>query len=511
MEAPESPLYEAAIAAVADGNPRAAVALVEQLLEARPHASMRAAAQRLRARLITGSRPLEAHELLVTEAGRIEPLAPAVAASMYADAALAAMSGGEGAQAMLALARADAAAIRAPEARFEVAAARAALALGRGEDFDVEALAADLAGSAPNAAGFRALLGTAAALVWAERLDAARALLTRLVEHGRTGEARDLLPRTLDTLGSVDFRCGRWRSSEARSRESLRVARELSLPFEIASALTSLARIAAVRGHEVECRAVLAEVPTVGVDNDLIRGYALTAQGMLELSLGRAEAAGAAFDGLAEIEIAITGRPDIFRWHGDAVEAYVRAGRRADAGRVLEAFERRAAESSGAWARAVAARARAIFESTDFDEHFLRALSEHERAQMPFERARTELCYGERLRRARRGREASTYLRSAVAAFRRLGARPWEERASRELGRPGRRQRDVIMSDALTPYEQAVVALVERGATNRECAAALFLSEKTIEYHLTSVYRKLQVRSRMELAHALATRRRGSA
>ncbi len=119
----------------------------------------------------------------------------------------------------------------------------------------------------------------------------------------------------------------------------------------------------------------------------------------------------------------------------------------------------------------------------------------------PFELARTRFLFGERLRRAGLRREASQVLGSAAAGFERLGARPWTERAAAELAALGERRdpaRDILTD--LTPQELQVALAVGRGATNREAAASLFLTVKTIEFHLHNVYRKLEVRSRTELA-----------
>ena len=121
---------------------------------------------------------------------------------------------------------------------------------------------------------------------------------------------------------------------------------------------------------------------------------------------------------------------------------------------------------------------------------------------MPFELARTRLCYGERLRRAGRRIDARAQLREALGGFEALGAGRWAERARRELAGTGQRlrrgpQRD---RDRLTHQELQIARSVARGATNKEAAADLFLSPKTIETHLTRVYRKLGVRSRSELA-----------
>jgi DNA-binding CsgD family transcriptional regulator len=119
---------------------------------------------------------------------------------------------------------------------------------------------------------------------------------------------------------------------------------------------------------------------------------------------------------------------------------------------------------------------------------------------MPFERARTLLAQGVALRHARRRRDARAALEEARKAFQSLGAALWEEKAAVELRRIGGRR---AAGGELTPAEERVAALVAEGRTNKEVAAALFLTERTVEFHLTHVYRKLGVRSRAELARRL--------
>jgi DNA-binding CsgD family transcriptional regulator len=190
----------------------------------------------------------------------------------------------------------------------------------------------------------------------------------------------------------------------------------------------------------------------------------------------------------------------------DLVEAYVRSGRRDDALRLCEVFEPRALASGRSWAVAALYRCRGLLApAAEIDVEFSEALRHHRRSPTPFELARTELCFGERLRRARRRRDASTYLRSALGAFVQLGAVTWADRARRELAatRGPARAAGAGPSSELTAHELRVAALVERGLRNREIAAALFVSERTVEYHLTNIYGKLGVRSRTELARAL--------
>jgi DNA-binding CsgD family transcriptional regulator len=195
------------------------------------------------------------------------------------------------------------------------------------------------------------------------------------------------------------------------------------------------------------------------------------------------------------------------------VEACVRLGRHAEARAQLRVLAEEAARCGGAWAPAAVLRCRGLLADAGHDRHFLRALALHDRVDMPFERARTLLAYGERLRRDRRRAEARVRLAAALATFEALGARPWGARAREELAASGMRsrRRDDPLTDRLTARELQVAAAVAEGATNREAAARLFLSEKTIERHLGSVYRKLGLRSRTQLARRFATAPGGSA
>jgi DNA-binding CsgD family transcriptional regulator len=158
-------------------------------------------------------------------------------------------------------------------------------------------------------------------------------------------------------------------------------------------------------------------------------------------------------------------------------------------------------------ATAAACRYRGLIAENDSkaERLFLHALDLHEQLPLPFDRARTQLCFGERLRRARRRTEAREQLRSALETFDRLGAAPWADRSRRELAASGERarRRAADTRDELTPQELQVAVVVAEGATNREAAAQLFVSPKTIETHLSHIYRKLGVRSRTELARTL--------
>lgn len=140
----------------------------------------------------------------------------------------------------------------------------------------------------------------------------------------------------------------------------------------------------------------------------------------------------------------------------------------------------------------------------DFDE----ALTAHDSFAMPLERARTLLAYGTAQRRAKQKRPARHSLEEALATFNSLGAAAWINRAEAELSRIAPAAAGI---GSLTPTEARVAELVAGGRTNREVAAGLFLSEKTVEANLSRIYAKLSVRSRTELAARLTAQRQDDA
>jgi DNA-binding NarL/FixJ family response regulator len=138
----------------------------------------------------------------------------------------------------------------------------------------------------------------------------------------------------------------------------------------------------------------------------------------------------------------------------------------------------------------------------EFEAHFAESLALHPDDEDVFGRARTRLAYGERLRRARRRVEAREQLRAALDTFERLGAAPWAERTRSELRASGEtaRKRDPSTLAQLTPQELQVARFVAQGLSNKEVAAQLFLSPRTIDAHLRNVFAKLGVTSRTQLA-----------
>jgi DNA-binding CsgD family transcriptional regulator len=236
---------------------------------------------------------------------------------------------------------------------------------------------------------------------------------------------------------------------------------------------------------------------------------ALTQLGFVELSRGRAAEAHEHLARALEIaRRAGVGSPFVLRFAPDAVEALLSLDRPADAEAALARFETPARRLGHAWALASVDRCRGLIRAATGDvpgglADLRRARDAHARLPFPFEHARTLLALGTVERRARQHRDARASLESALALFERGAAPLWAERVRAELDRIGGR---APSRDQLTPHEERIAVLVAGGATNREVAAALFVSVHTIEAALTRIYVKFRVRSRTELAARLGER-----
>jgi DNA-binding CsgD family transcriptional regulator len=348
------------------------------------------------------------------------------------------------------------------------------------------------------------------ALVWVERYDDARRALAASLELGRRDG--NVLRVAWSQGGSaiLEVALGRFASARALASDALELARALDLGFLVALNLVTLATIDALQGRDAACHdrvtEALARAPEDG--NDDLRLSARLSLGLLESSRGRYDEALSELEPIHErVMRSGLAEPSLFPYQPDLVEAYARLGRPEEANTMLDYFVRQAEAVGRRWALAAAARCRGILaEPADIDTAFEFALALHDDVPSPFERARTELVYGERLRRVNRRRDARPHLRAALEVFHELGAAPWAERARPELRATGERvpHRDPDQREQLTPQELQIATLVAQGMTNREIGAQIFLSPKTVEYHLTHVYRKLDLHSRAELIKELA-------
>lgn len=490
------------------GRIPAALALIEEIDHDELSFELRFSLEMLRGQIEGWRSPLrEVHDALVGFAEEIAPEHPEKAALLMNEAALPHL--------------------RTGDVIVGLQAAQRACELGRGTPAEkptvlTRSVALVLAGSAPAARA--AIEGFAAeieadettwgpttlyqlvprALMWLGDYRRARALARRFIERSG-GVAPGALPVVLATLGEVAFRNAEFVEARAYSAEAASLARDTQQPVARAFALAGLARVDAVVGTEKRCREHAGEARAIGErlgSGSPIVEFGGSALGFLELSLGRPEAAIKPLWALREMCSARgLAEPAMVQFAPNLVEALARVGRTEDAYAELAALESAAETSEGAWAQASAARCRGLVDP-EFEPLFQSAIERFEDLGLRFDLARTQLCFGERLRRERRRAAARERLRRAEDEFTAMGAERWADRARAEIGVSGQkaRRRSEPRSDELTSQELQVALIVAEGATNKEAGARLFLSAKTIESHLGRIYRKLGIRSRTELA-----------
>lgn len=333
-------------------------------------------------------------------------------------------------------------------------------------------------------------------------LSRANRLLADTLAEDRAHGGVAVIVAILPLCALMELTGGRLAAASALLAEGLELADELGFENDKTIVLAIQARVAALRGREQECRECADAALQRGTANGV--GFAVTgariALAELELGMGKASEAMTQFE-LVELSIfppqGLLALPDL-------VDAALRAGERERAEHALARFAAWAPLSRESVVPSMLTRCRAML-ADDPDEAgrlFGKALAGHAGDVPSFVRARTHLAYGERLRRDRRRVESRAQLRSALDAFEVLGARLWAERARGELDATGEsaRKRDASTRDDLTPQELRIARLVADGASNRDVAAQLFVSPKTVEYHLSKVFLKLGVRSRFELS-----------
>ena len=349
----------------------------------------------------------------------------------------------------------------------------------------------------------RRTLGTL--LMWSGELDRARIELEldhrQTVERGHLG----LLWENLVLVCELEVRAGNWELAERYAADGLEVVTDVLGQQAREVPLWSSALVAAHRGHVDRARTQATEgLALAELHED--RWYVLangSVLGFLELSLGNAAAA---HDHLAPVatlaERMGLREPGIFPFLPDEIEALIVLGELDEAEALLRRLEEQAVARDRALALSGAARCRALLAAARGDLEGAKlgveqAIAYHARIPQPFDLARTWLVQGQILRRQKRKRPAREVLELALGTFEDLGAPLWADKARLELGRIGGR---APSPEGLTPTEQQVAELVARGMTNRDVAAALFMSEHTVRANLRRIYLKLGLQSRTELA-----------
>jgi ATP/maltotriose-dependent transcriptional regulator MalT len=362
---------------------------------------------------------------------------------------------------------------------------------------------------APTPVMLRPTLISALLLAWTGRLEEARDRLFVLRRHClERGEESDLMFAAFHT---VVVEC--WRGDLASARllaeDTMERALQLGTDIPLAIALSTEANVAAYAGQPEQARQSALRALEIFHKGSCLAAtvWPMVTLGFLEVSLGDHEAAIATLGPLAQATVAMGyGEPTAAPFAPDAIEAFIGVGRLDEARVLLDQLESNAHRLDRAWALALGARCRALLLAAQSDldgalESAERALVEHDRLPMPFERARTLMVLGQIQRRRRQKRAAAAALKDAVGVFDELGTPLWAAHARAELDRvistPGAGQE-------LTASERRVADLAATGMTNREVATALFISPTTVEANLARIYQKLGIRSRAELGRRMA-------
>jgi DNA-binding CsgD family transcriptional regulator len=329
--------------------------------------------------------------------------------------------------------------------------------------------------------------------------------LRRAVSSARASGKRERLASALMSFVLDGLVQGR-HSVLGEASEGLTLTTEAGLENLTTGFLATHAWFAAVRGQREECRTYAAAASQRARTSGAGLAAALCdwALSIGDLTGGQPALAGARLAAMRTAP-AGSGHPYIgLLCIPDLVEACARTGERQRAKRALSALERFGEPKGPGWSRALSARCRALLtQGENAEGEFERALLLHAEADRPFDRARTALLYGEFLRRERRRIDARAQLRAALEVFEQLGADAWAHQARIELRASGEstRRRDPGALHELTPQELQIARFVAAGLSNKEVAAQLFLSPRTIEYHLRHVFAKLDISSRMQLVH----------
>ena len=345
-------------------------------------------------------------------------------------------------------------------------------------------------------------------LTHVDDLDGARRWLEGNLREAVAGGNETAELYALTHLAITETWAGNFELARRHALSASRLAADVGTPFPTLLSDEALALVEAHLGNLDEVRAIVARprpMPSSATRHGTLLFRA--ALGLVELSLGNNEAADVQLQaGLQAAERVACREPGMHRMHGNAAEAAVALGDLERAERIGIFLEEHGERAHHRWSLATAARVRALVAGARGDlEAALaaaeQALERHEEPPMPFEQARTLLVKGRLERRARRRGRAKESFEQAREIFERCGARLWADHARAELERIGLRR---TSGADLTEGERRVAELAAQGLTNRQVAAALFMSPKTVEANLSRAYQKLNVGSRAELGARMA-------
>jgi DNA-binding CsgD family transcriptional regulator len=384
--------------------------------------------------------------------------------------------------------------------------AEGVLGLASAADTAARALELQPAASAHRVIG-QPLFALAVYRWWADDHDFARDALLELINRSEELGDEGSLPYLLVVLGQWECTLGDYEAARERAVEGQELARQSGQRVVLLYCLGLQALVDAHRGRVESARAAALEALAHVADTGGRPAEILTraALGHLELALGSPAAALEWVQPMVE-HARREGFGEPSAMPGVAViEALIELGRQEEARALLDWYEGHARRLERVSALANCARCRGLLDAQGGDLEaalaaFEVALAWHAKVELPLDHGRTLLALGATQRRLKRRREARATLDEALAIFERIGAVLWAERARAELKRISGR---APTPGALTPAEERVAELVAEGKTNKEVAAALFLSDRTVEGHLSHVFGKLGIRHRSEVAGAL--------
>lgn len=498
-------LTEAAAAAWSAGQPDRARTLLDEAVPLAGSTELQARIGQLRGS-IEGAcgNPAAAYAILVSASERITTVDPARAALMLDQAGQLAWFNGD----LVRLNEVSRRITELPEhSELKLAGAQVIIGLSgvlRGDTTETAARLRRAAVLAENSSETRELMAAASGAVFLGDDSRAIDLFSTAVARARAAGEAAGLPLLLALLAQVETLSSRYPAALADATEGLRLAEETGQHNPTANLRAVLALNAAIKGNPEECREHAALALTQAIGHRLGPPAAVASWSLALLDLGAGRPA-EAFDRLETLAAAGPGegnRMFMLLATADLVDAAMRTEHRAAATAGLDQLRVWATDTGAPWASAMAARCEGLLVTDDEqDRLFAQALNLHATAGRPFDTARTQLLYGKSLRRRRRRADARRYLRSAHETFERLGARPWAEQAATELQATGEtaRKRDVSTVDQLTPQELQIARFVAQGETNRAIATSLFLSPRTVDYHLRKIFTKLGLTSRAEL------------
>ena len=368
-------------------------------------------------------------------------------------------------------------------------------------DWETASAALHRAWETPVGAGAPPLLHSNLAIATMHLGDDARAIALHdlQLQRARDDGAINMIEHAL-TRGAV-FRIatGAWAEATSMAQEALLLDRNLGLDQVVTFPMAELAVITALRGDPQapdrlrELERGLEDHPPRGVVAGLVTDLTHWAAAR-QLDAPPATA----LHHLEQIRLPVV------RWLSaiDRIETAARADRRDRATQWLEELRSFAEGTDMPWAWAAVHHGEGVLVPSGAEESFRRALEWHARSPRVPGRARTQLALGEHLRRNRRRTDARVPLREALDTFESLGAGFWAERARQELRASGEtaRRGDDLVATELTAQETQVASLVRQGLSNKDVAARLFISPRTVDFHLRNVYTKLGITSRTELA-----------